>query len=62
MPRRGAARPGREASHQPWKPEEDEQLRQEHARGDSVPAMMAAHRRSHNAIRLRLIKLGLEEA
>ena len=49
------------SAHQPWKPQEDEQLRAEHADGHSVRKMAQAHARTGGAIRMRLIKLGLEE-
>jgi hypothetical protein len=42
-----------------WSHEEDRQLRAEYQRGDSIEMMAQTHRRSHGAIRSRLIKFGL---
>ena len=62
------AAPWRERGAQPsrlgerWSAEEDEELRQEHAAGRSLPAMAAAHQRNAGGIRSRLVKLGLLEA
>jgi hypothetical protein len=45
-----------------WTAEEDDELREEHAAGRSLPAMAAAHQRNLGGIRSRLVKLGLLEA
>jgi hypothetical protein len=45
-----------------WTPGEDDELRQEHAAGRSIPAMAAAHQRNPGGIRSRLVRLGLLDA
>ena len=55
-----AAKPGRtNGSYQPWAPEEDLRLRQEHQAGQSIARMAQSHGRTEGAIRSRLQKLNL---
>lgn len=42
-----------------WSPEEDDQLRREHAAGMAVPEIAAAHERNEGGISSRLLRLGL---
>ena len=43
----------------PWSPEEDDNLRAEHAKGLTVGEICANHQRQPGGIRSRLVKLGL---
>jgi hypothetical protein len=46
-------------AYQKWSAAEDDQLREESARGDAIQTMSAAHQRQPGGIRSRLDKLGL---
>ena len=66
MPATSAPWPGFERQRYPnhyrrWTPEEDDRLRAEHARGDSVLRMAAAHQRKQGSIRSRLAKLAIHD-
>ena len=52
-------RPGRPNARRPWSPDEEDRLRAAWDRGDPVATVAVAHGRSGNAIRSRLLKLGL---